>query len=343
MQLSDFNFELPEEYIAQYPLPERTHSRLLCVAPQQGRFSHHIFKDIVDLLHPGDLLIVNNTRVLPARLYGKKSTGGQVEILLERIMHDNQAMVMIKASKSLQKDAQIIINSQLSLTILERIDDRFCVKFNYEGSVIEALQQFGHLPLPPYIKRDDNAEDQERYQTVFSQSAGAIAAPTAGLHFDEALLKQIRDRGVAIEEITLHVGSGTFAPVRVDDITQHKMHKEYIDVSAHVCDAILQTKERRGRVIAVGTTVVRSLETAASNGKIQPFAGDTDIFIYPGFQFHCVDALITNFHLPQSTLLMLVAAFAGYETMMAAYQLAIREKYRFFSYGDAMFIVNRAN
>lgn len=366
MQLSDFHYPLPNELIARYPLAVRTASRMLCLKGKTGQIIHNYFGDIIQKLYPGDLLVFNNTKVIPARLYGHKKTGGKIEILIERIRSDNEVLAMIRASKSPKPGSEIIISGGNRLIVKERRDDFFILQFQFnevdhnnnknnnnnknkfndnkshknsgEINIINFLNQYGEMPLPPYIDREVESEDSDRYQTVYAKHEGAVAAPTAGLHFDNALIKEIEEFGIETAYLTLHVGAGTFQPVRVDDIKQHKMHKEYIDVSEALCHRIRKTKTKGGRVIAVGTTTVRSLETAAHLGEIAPFQGDTDIFIYPGFKFNCVDAMITNFHLPGSTLLMLVSAFAGFENIMAAYREAIRNEYRFYSYGDAMFI-----
>jgi len=329
MNLSDFYYELPPELIAHYPTPARTASRLLCL--EGNTITHQHFADVIELLVPGDLLVMNNTRVIPARLLGHKASGGRVEVLIERIREDG-VLAHVRASKAPKIGARL--NVGVEVEVIGRENDLFILKFLDPRPVLIILNEIGHMPLPPYIARADENSDRERYQTVYAQQPGAIAAPTAGLHFDETLLKKIKDKGVDIAFVTLHVGAGTFQPVRVENIEDHKMHAEYVEVSEEVCEKVRKAK----RVIAVGTTSVRCLETAAQNGKIQPFKGDTQIFIYPGYQFRCVDVLITNFHLPQSTLLMLVCAFAGYEQAMVAYQEAIKQKYRFYSYGDAMWI-----
>ena len=336
MQTSDFDYFLPEDLIAQYPLTERSASRLLYINGKQ--LGDKVFSDIVSMIEPGDLLVFNNTRVIPARLHGQKDTGGQVEVLVERLLDDHRLLAHVRASKSPKPGSELILEEQIKATMLARHGALFELEFQSETPVIELLEQYGHMPLPPYIERPDERSDQERYQTVYAEHPGAVAAPTAGLHFDEVLLSQIQDKGAEFAYVTLHVGAGTFQPVRVDNIKDHHMHAEYIDVNQDVVEQIEQTRERGGRVIAVGTTAVRSLETAAREGELTEFHGDTDIFIYPGYEFQVIDALITNFHLPQSTLLMLVCAFGGYEEMMSAYKHAVEEKYRFFSYGDAMFI-----
>lgn len=339
MRVDDFNYELPNELIAQYPLSERTGSRLLFLSRQTGQVSHQQFSDLIDLINPGDLLVFNNTKVIPARLFAKKETGGQVEILIERLVDEHQAWAHVRASKSPGAGVRLFLNETVFLTVESRDDSLFLL-----SSILpltELLQTFGHMPLPPYMERADEALDQERYQTVYAKTAGAVAAPTAGLHFDEKMLKALQEKGIQFAEVTLHVGAGTFQPVRVEHIEDHKMHYEYLEVSQAVCDQIKRTKEEGGRVIAVGTTSARSLETAALNGELKPFSGETNLFIHPsgpGFEFQVIDALLTNFHLPKSTLLMLISAFASREAVLAAYQEAIKERYRFFSYGDAMFI-----
>lgn len=338
--LEDFSYKLPEKLIAFYPLSERTDSRLLCLSKKTGTIQHKKFKDILNFINPGDLLILNNTQVIPARLFAKKTTGGKVEILIERILDKKSALAQIRTSKSLKFGTVLILENGVRLEVVGRTENLFKLVFltELDVSIQELLNQVGHIPLPPYIQRADEHFDSERYQTVFASMPGAIAAPTAGLHFDENLLAQLKAAGVNIAFITLHVGAGTFQPIRSACLEDHRMHNEYVSVSPAVCEQIVKTKKNNKRVIAVGTTVVRSLETAALKGEIKPFIGDTRLFIYPGFKFQCIDALISNFHLPQSTLLMLVCAFAGYDPVMQAYQEAIKQNYRFFSYGDAMWI-----
>lgn len=339
MQVKDFHFELPDELIARYPLADRTASRLLCVDGNSGSRTHRHFYEVLDLLNEGDLVIFNNTRVIPARMFGQKASGGKVEVLIERVLDEQSALAHLRSSRSPKEGAELTLEGGLKATMVGRHDDLFELCFDLtEGNLIEALEQFGHMPLPPYMKREDELSDRERYQTVYNAKPGAVAAPTAGLHFDDALLAKLADKGVEKAFVTLHVGAGTFRPVKVDTIAEHKMHAEYIEVSEEVCAAVKATKARGNRVIAIGTTSVRCLETASRNGEIEPYFGDTDIFIFPGYEFKTVDALVTNFHLPESTLLMLVSAFAGYDNMMAAYSEAVAEKYRFFSYGDAMFL-----
>ena len=340
MQVSDFDFDLPDEQIARYPAEQRTGSRLLCLDGASGELSHQQFTDIERLIEPGDLLVLNNTRVIPARLYGRKETGGKIEILVERVLDENSVLAHIRSSKSPKPGACLYLaDDQIEATVTERQGALFVLSF--QASVLPLLQQFGHMPLPPYIDRDDDGADRLRYQTVFAERDGAVAAPTAGLHFDEDLLQRLEQKGVKKAFVTLHVGSGTFQPVRVDKIEDHIMHSEYIEVSEEVCHAVKETRRQGKRVIAVGTTSVRSLESASRNGEIAAFQGDSDIFIYPGYDFRSVDAMITNFHLPQSTLLMLVSAFSGQKEMLAAYREAVKSGYRFFSYGDAMWLTRK--
>jgi len=342
MRRSDFYFELPQELIAQYPLPDRSSSRLLCL-DMTGKVNDRVFTELPDILQDGDLLVFNNTRVIPARLFGSKQTGGKVEVLVERILDDHRLLAHVRASKSPKPGSRLSLEGGVDVTVLGREGELFELRFEGPVSVIEQLDQYGHMPLPPYIERADETHDRERYQTIYAQKQGAVAAPTAGLHFDKALLEQLTERGVSFAFVTLHVGAGTFQPVRVDDISEHLMHAEYIEVDDDVVAAVESTRSAGGRVIAVGTTSVRALESAVHNGKLTSYYGDTDIFITPGYHFQVVDGLITNFHLPESTLLMLVCAFSGYDAVMSAYQHAIRQKYRFFSYGDAMFLMNAKN
>lgn len=342
MKTADFHFDLPESLIAQMPLAERTESRLLHVDRKARSFDDKRFTDLIDLLAPKDLLIFNNTRVMRARLFGRKATGGQVELLVERILAEDECLVHMRVAKKPKPGQFIYIKDQPVFEMLGREDDLFHLRFHPEceaQSIFDYLEQHGHMPLPPYIDREDTEFDDERYQTVYAKDYGAVAAPTAGLHFDEAFLKRLDAKGIARAEVTLHVGAGTFQPVKVDDVESHKMHSEAIEVPQSVVDAIAACSARGGRVIAIGTTVVRALESAAQQtGEIQAYAGDTTIFIYPGYTFRVIDAMFTNFHLPESTLLMLVSAFADKELIMAAYAHAVRQQYRFFSYGDAMFI-----
>ncbi len=338
MKKSDFYYDLPDALIAQYPLTERTASRLLCLNRDSGVLADKQFSDFIDLLKPDDLLVFNDTRVIPARLWGNKASGGKVEILIERIIDEHHALAHVRASKAPKAGAAIQLPEGLACTVEGRENDLFQLVFDGGQTVLEVLMQIGHIPLPPYITRDDDAADFSRYQTVFAKTAGAVAAPTAGLHFDRALLDSIQAKGVRSAFVTLHVGSGTFQPVRVENLAEHVMHKEHFNVPPETVAAIAQTRARSGRVIAIGTTAVRALESAARTGPFAATLGDTRLFITPGYTFKVVDALLTNFHLPESTLLMLVSAFAGYRPVMDAYQHAINQGYRFFSYGDAMFL-----
>ncbi|MDV3439834.1 tRNA preQ1(34) S-adenosylmethionine ribosyltransferase-isomerase QueA [Metapseudomonas otitidis] len=336
MRVADFHFDLPEHLIARHPLSERRASRLLVLDGASGEMAHRGFADLLDYLRPGDLMVFNNTRVIPARLFGQKASGGKLEILVERVLDSHRVLAHVRSSKSPKPGSTILIDGGAEATMLARHDALFELGFAEE--VLPLLERVGHMPLPPYIDRPDEDADRERYQTVYAQHAGAVAAPTAGLHFDQALLEAIAAKGVERAFVTLHVGAGTFQPVRVERIEDHHMHSEWLEVKQDVVDAVAACRARGGRVIAVGTTSVRSLESAARDGQLKPFSGDTDIFLYPGRPFHVVDALVTNFHLPESTLLMLVSAFAGYPETMAAYGAAVEQGYRFFSYGDAMFI-----
>jgi len=338
MQVSDFHYELPSHLIAQHPTPIRSASRLMHLDVVNGEIAHYQFSDLPTLLDAADLLVFNNTRVIPARLFGKKESGGQVEILLERIISTNSAKAQIRSSKSPLPGSEILLdNSSIKVQVVGRDGPFFNLDFPDPG-VSDIAGELGHMPLPPYIDREDEIEDRERYQTIYATRDGAVAAPTSGLHFDAALFAELERRSIGKVEVTLHVGAGTFQPVRVEKIEDHQMHAEWLQVPMGVCSEVGACRKREGRVVAVGTTSVRSLETASSMGKLAPFTGDTDIFIYPGYEFKSVDAMITNFHLPGSTLMMLVSAFAGMDNIRHAYKIAIRESYRFFSYGDAMLI-----
>lgn len=339
MQLTDFNYELPAELIARYPAAQRSASRLLCLNRQNGEIIHQQFKQLPNLLRPNDLLVFNNTRVIRARLFGQKPSGGKVELLIERVLNPYQALAHIRASKACRPGTQIILSDQTIVTVLGREQDLFCLQFPNTVPIFTLLDNIGHIPLPPYFGRDAEPLDDERYQTVYADLKGSVAAPTAGLHFDAELFQQLKIHQIASSFLTLHVGAGTFQPVRVQDLKTHVMHQEYMEVPMSVCEQIQHTKAHGGRVIAVGTTTVRSLETAAQSGQLKPYQGETRLFIYPGYQFQCIDGMITNFHLPESSLLMLVSAFAGYEATMAAYREAVTQQYRFFSYGDAMLIL----
>lgn len=345
MKRSDFDYDLPERLIARYPLPNRTDSRMLCLDGPTGRIRHRNFTDLLDELSPGDLLVFNNTRVIPARLWARKPTGGNVEIMVERILDETSCLAHLRFSKTPRPGMELSLHREAgaegsvgSIRVVDRQGDLFRLQTTDGGRLMALLEDVGHMPLPPYIDRPDESLDQERYQTVYGEREGAVAAPTAGLHFSEPFIHACRDRGAETGFITLHVGAGTFQPVRVDDIRQHHMHSEYLEVSPELCQQVSATRARGGRVIAVGTTVVRALETAAASGGLAPYSGESDIFIYPGYRFRCVDAMLTNFHLPESTLIMLVSAFAGRDAVLAAYAEAVAEEYRFFSYGDAMFV-----
>lgn len=341
MNVSDFDFDLPDELIAHYPMPERTQSRLLDVQPlseQDVVLNHRIFSDVESLVNPGDILVFNDTKVVPARLFAQKATGGKLEILFERALDEYSFLAHVRSSKSPKAGARLIIEEGVELVMKARQDALFILETSKALPVFALLEQYGHIPLPPYIERQDESLDASRYQTVYAQKPGAAAAPTAGLHFDDALIQRLKEKGVLTAFVTLHVGAGTFQPVRVENIHEHVMHSEWIDVSEETVKLINNVKAKGGRVISVGTTSVRSLETASQSGELKAFQGDTSIFIYPGYEFKSVDALITNFHLPKSTLLMLVSAFCGKENMLKAYKEAIKQRYRFFSYGDAMFL-----
>ncbi|VVA48866.1 S-adenosylmethionine:tRNA ribosyltransferase-isomerase [Serratia ficaria] len=343
MRVADFSFELPESLIARYPQPERSGCRLLQLDGPSGELKHGVFTDLLDNLEAGDLLVFNNTRVIPARMFGRKVSGGKIEVLVERVLDDHRVLAHVRASKAPKPGAELLLGDDESIaaTMVARHDTLFELRFNDDRDVFGILNAAGHMPLPPYIDRPDDAADRELYQTVYSEKPGAVAAPTAGLHFDEPLLAALRAKGIEMAFVTLHVGAGTFQPVRVETIEEHVMHAEYAEVPQEVVDAVLACKARGKRVVAVGTTSVRSLESAANASEgalIAPFFGDTSIFIYPGYRYQVIDALVTNFHLPESTLIMLVSAFAGYKNTMNAYWQAVAEQYRFFSYGDAMFI-----
>ena len=337
MKKSDFNYNLPDELIAQIPLAQRDASRLLCMDRHTGAINDRYFTDLINLINADDLLVFNDTKVIPARLYGKKQSGGKIEILIERVINAEQAIAHIKASKAPKPSTLIELDQGYECRVLGRVDDLFQLEFS-NLNILDLLDKNGHIPLPPYITRADDASDLTRYQTVFAKESGAVAAPTAGLHFDLAMFEKIKAKNIATAFVTLHVGSGTFQPVRVENLAEHLMHKEYFAVSEQTVEAVNATRARGGRVIAIGTTAVRALESASKSGVLRTGFGDTDLFITPGYQFKSVDAMLTNFHLPESTLLMLVSAFAGYEPIMAAYRHAIDESYRFFSYGDAMFL-----
>jgi len=358
MLLSDFHFDLPNELIARYPKPDRTSSRLLQLNGENGEIFHRTFSDIIDLIHEGDLLVFNNTRVIPARMYGRKISGGKVEVLVERILTETTFLAHVRSSKAPKIGVELVLGEDklgegkgVKVMMIGRQDALFELKIAEKSTaLLDVLQKIGHMPLPPYIDRPDEEADQERYQTVYNKVPGAVAAPTAGLHFDDELLARLKAKGVNFAFVTLHVGAGTFQPVRVDNIEDHRMHAEYAEVPQDTVDAVLATKNAGKRVIAVGTTSVRSIESAAlaaeekgSQNLLEPYFSDTSIFIYPGKKFRVIDCLITNFHLPESTLIMLVSAFAGYKNTMNAYKSAVENRYRFFSYGDAMFITKNPN
>ncbi|HTF96588.1 MAG TPA: tRNA preQ1(34) S-adenosylmethionine ribosyltransferase-isomerase QueA [Cellvibrio sp.] len=345
MRRQDFHYELPDNLIARAPAAQRRGSRLLQLDGITGQLTHSQFPDLLNLVESGDLMVFNNTRVIPARLFGQKTSGGQVEILVERVVDSRRVLAHTRASKAPKVGSIVILQDETQVRLVARHDALFEWEFLGDDPVLIVLERIGHMPLPPYIDRDDVAADRERYQTVYGEKQGAVAAPTAGLHFDEQMLTDLKAKGVQVAFVTLHVGAGTFQNMRVDNIAEHQMHSEIMDVSEEVCALVRATKAAGKRVIAVGTTSVRSLESAAQGyinvnqrGEIYPYQGETNIFIYPGYEFQVVDALVTNFHLPESTLIMLVSAFAGFRFTMGAYQEAIAQQYRFFSYGDAMFI-----
>ncbi|WP_372859503.1 tRNA preQ1(34) S-adenosylmethionine ribosyltransferase-isomerase QueA [Pseudoalteromonas sp.] len=343
MRVADFSFDLPDELIARFPKADRTSSRLLSLNGPTGEIEHKIFSDILELVNENDLLVFNNTKVIPARMFGQKESGGKVEVLVERVLDEHRVLAHIRASKSPKPGNVLILEGKAKAIMVARHDALFELEFDRSENVLDILNDVGHMPLPPYIDRPDNEADRERYQTVYGEKPGAVAAPTAGLHFDDKLMAALKNKGVQMAFVTLHVGAGTFQPVRVESVDEHIMHSEYIEVPQAVVDAVASTKAKGGRVIAVGTTSVRSLESAAKihGGKLDTYFGDTDIFIFPGYQFNVVDAMITNFHLPESTLIMLVSAFAGQDNIMSAYNTAIEQQYRFFSYGDAMFLTRK--
>ena len=341
MQRSDFQYHLPDTHIARHPCKVRSASRLLCINPDTDEMHDGHFSDFPGKLNRGDLLVFNDTRVIPARLLGTKESGGRVEVLVERITGDHEVLAHVRASKSPRPGGQLWLEGSITAQVIERVDDLFRLEFTAEEPVLDLLEAHGHVPLPPYINRNDEPQDHERYQTIYAKTPGAVAAPTAGLHFDDNIMQQIQARGVDCAFVTLHVGAGTFQPLRVERLEDHVMHHEWYEIDAETCRQIAETRERGGRVVAVGTTVVRTLEAVMKDGLPEPGRGETNLFITPGYQFRCVDALLTNFHLPESTLLMLVCAFAGYSRIMQAYQHAIAQGYRFYSYGDAMFIESR--
>ena len=335
----DFHFELPPDLIAQHPPARRGDSRLLVLDGATGALDDRRFEELPHLLHPDDLLVFNDTRVIPARLHGRKTSGGRIELLVERLLDERRALVHLHASKAPKAGGVLLLDAGFTATVLARHGELFEIRTESDQPLLALLEQHGQIPLPPYIAREPTERDRERYQTIYARQSGAVAAPTAGLHFDRALLDRIEALGVAQTFITLHVGAGTFQPLRVERLTEHHMHGERVEVGAEACEQIRAARERGGRVIAVGTTAVRALETVTDEAGIaRPWCGETRIFIYPGYRFRCVDALLTNFHLPESTLLMLVAAFSGHTATLNAYRHAVERRYRFFSYGDAMFL-----
>jgi len=340
MLTKDFLYSLPDNLIAQYPANERGESRML-VLDEVRKISDKKFKDIIGYLTSDDLIVLNDTRVIPARLFLEKETGGKVELIIERILNKDKLIAQLRSNRKLKLDTFLFLDNKKIFQIKEKVDDMFLLCYLGEDEIMELFDRSGHIPLPPYIKRVDENIDKERYQTVFSKKLGAVAAPTAGLHFTKEILEKISFEGIDNAKLTLHVGAGTFQPVREIDITQHKMHNEKVSISQKTVDKITATKSRGGRIVAIGTTVVRALESAVINGTLEPYEGETDIFIYPGYEFNIVDGLITNFHLPESTLLMLVCAFGGRNNILEAYSHAIKKEYKFYSYGDAMLIMNK--
>ncbi|KFN49227.1 hypothetical protein P873_11725 [Arenimonas composti TR7-09 = DSM 18010] len=338
MKKSDFRYDLPQELIAQQPLPERSAARMLVVGPDAPPYADRQVRDLPDYLRPGDLLVFNDTRVIPARLHGAKESGGRVEVMIDRLLGGHEVIAQVRASKSPKAGGRIVLDEGTAIEVLGREGEFYRLRFDTAEPLEELLQRAGRLPLPPYIEREAEDADRERYQTLFARHSGAVAAPTAGLHFDAPLLEALRARGVEFGHVTLHVGAGTFQPMRAESVHEHVMHAEWLNVGAELCAQVAKIRAAGGRVIAVGTTVVRALETAMRDGVLKPFAGETRIFIFPGQRVRSIDALLTNFHLPESTLLMLVSAFAGRERILAAYAHAVRERYRFFSYGDAMLL-----
>jgi len=340
MLTKDFSYNLPEDLIAQNPIAERGTSRML-VLEKGCEISDSLFQKLPQYLQPGDLVVLNDTSVIPARLFLEKESGGKIELMLERIIDRRELIVQLHANKTPKSGTILIFNDKKIFLIKKKIKDMFLLNYLGEGEIIDLFNEFGHMPLPPYIKRIDNSIDKDRYQTIFSNRPGAVAAPTAGLHFTKEMLNKLNEKGIQNVKLTLHVGAGTFQPVRENNVYDHKMHSEYMSIDKDVINKIVETKNHGGRILAVGTTVVRSLESAVNNGVLSTFEGETNIFIYPGYKFNIVDMLLTNFHLPESTLLMLVCAFAGKEKVMEAYHHAISKQYKFYSYGDAMLLINK--
>jgi S-adenosylmethionine:tRNA ribosyltransferase-isomerase len=342
MRTQDFDFDLPDALIAQFPAAKRNASRLLRLDGKSGAISDQLFRELPQFLQVGDLLVFNDTRVIKARLAGRKASGGLVEVLVERVLDQHRVLAHVRASRAPKPGSRLLLAEAIETEVISRQDDLFLLHFHAENSILELLEKYGSLPLPPYISHNANSTDEERYQTVYAREPGAVAAPTAGLHFDEAMLQLLRQHNIETAYVTLHVGAGTFQPVRVDNVADHKMHSELYSVPEQTVALIKRTQQCGGKVTAIGTTALRALESAARSGQLLAGNGDTDIFITPGYQFKVVERLLTNFHLPKSTLLMLVSAFAGFEHIQHAYQHAISENYRFFSYGDAM-LIERAN
>jgi S-adenosylmethionine:tRNA ribosyltransferase-isomerase len=341
MQLNDFNFDLPSELIARYPLAKRSASRLLCLDGAKGSLSHCHFASIINRIDEGDLLVFNDTKVIPARLSGQKTTGGRVEILVERVLDSQRILAQVRVSKPPSLGDYLLFPGDIQLEMINRQQQFYELRYNRKDrTILDIIESIGQVPLPPYMHRQADESDKERYQTVYARYKGSVAAPTAGFHFDEELLQTLRNKQIDMGYLTLHIGAGTFSPVRTETISEHKMHAEYLEVSAELCEKIRAKKACGKRVIAVGTTSLRALETANQGDTIQPYQGETSIFIYPGYTFRCVDALITNLHLPCSTLLLLVCAFGGHEPVMHAYREAVAQKYRFYSYGDAMWVTH---
>ena len=342
MLTKEFSYNLPEDLIAQHPVSKRGASRML-VLEEECKISDTKFYKLPEYLKPGDLIVLNDTLVIPARLFLEKESGGKVELILERILSREKLMVQLRTNKTTKSGIFLFLNNEKIFQVEEKIDDMFLLRYTGEGEAIDLFNVLGHIPLPPYIKRIDNSIDAERYQTVFSNTPGAVAAPTAGLHFTRQMLDELGNCGIDNVKLTLHIGAGTFQPVRERYVSKHKIHSEYMSINQNTINKIMETKNRGGRILAVGTTVVRSLESAVKNGALTTYEGETNIFIYPGYKFNVIDMLLTNFHLSESTLLMLVCAFAGKENVMKAYHYAIKEKYKFYSYGDAMLIMNNNN
>jgi S-adenosylmethionine:tRNA ribosyltransferase-isomerase len=338
MKTSDFDYHLPDELIARHPLEHRRASRLLHVEGPAGRYTDRLFADLPTLMHAGDLLVFNDTRVIKARLFGEKASGGKVEVLVERLLSEHEALAFVRVSKAPKPGSRLRLADAFEVEVLARVAEFYRLRFDPARSVLEWLEAYGAMPLPPYMERAAEADDDSRYQTVYARAPGAVAAPTAGLHFDEAMLEQLRGQGVHSAFVTLHVGAGTFLPVRVENLAEHRMHSERYTVPSATVEAIAACRARGGRVCAVGTTSLRALESAARGGELIAGEGETDLFITPGYRFQVVDRLVTNFHLPASTLLMLVSTFGGIDLLRAAYRHAVERRYRFFSYGDAMLI-----